>query len=294
MNRLLAGAAFTALFALSACGGASTAPPSVPVVADATSLRHGQDVLGGIPLVKLNLSLFDAPMPMAGVQVNIAFTEVAAVSAGGAVVPIQTWPNPHVVNLLTLQNGPFGINGNIPAGNYTALEFFIDLSASNIAIGPMKIPLAMPNGPTSIVAQAPLVLTATAGPPNNVTADFNVLQSFSLSGGKASIHPTIIATTNAGQINGTVVNALKHPVTSATVEALNPDGSIANVSITGNDGKFMLHALPAGTYTVQVLNSYTTQWGDVVTASGNDANAAPAASATVNAGATTNLGTLTD
>ena len=52
-------------------------------------------------------------------------------------------------------------------------------------------------------------------------------------------------------------------------------GRVVNVTASGSDGKFTLHALPPGAYTIAVKNSYVTASGETVTATGNDAGAAP-------------------
>ncbi len=293
MNRSLAAAALAVLTTLTACSGVPTAH-SVPSAAEPASVRHAEDVLGGVPQVHLKLCLFDAPMPGAGIHVNVALTAIDLVSSSGAVVPFATYAKPNVVDLLSLQKAPLPVNGAVPPGTYTSLQFSIDLADSNITIGPMKLPLAMPNGPTSLVADAPVSVTVVAGQPLILTADFNVLQSFSLSGGKVSIHPSILATVNGGTIRGKVVDAAGKPVSSATVEAVSPGGAVANVTASATDGSFILHALPAGGYTIVVLNSYATAAGDVLTASGNDPNAAPTATASLAAGADLDLGKLTD
>jgi len=292
MKRSLAAASLAAVLALTACSAVPSAQ-SVLGGAQTAPLRQGTDVLGGIPLVHLTLSLFDAPLPTAGAKVNIAFSEVALISSTGAVVPCATYPNDHVVDLLSLQNAAWNIDGNIPAGSYTGIRFFIDLKQSNIQFGPLKLPLAFPNGPTSMTADASLALFAAGGPPTNVTADFNVLQSFTINGTTVSMHPTIVAAVNAGTVAGKIVNADNKPVSEATVQAIDASGNVANVSVTGSDGKFRIHALAAGTYTIQVLNSYGAG-ASAVTASGSDAGASPSATATVRAGATTNLPTITD
>src|SRR5581483_7473249 len=239
---------------------------------DEAAVRHGQDVLGGIPLVHVVPSLFDAPLPGAGLQINVGFTEVALVGSGGTVVPLTTFAAPDVVNLLNLQNAALPLAGNVPPGSYTAIRFFISPAASDIVLGPIKIPLGTKTSPI-VTADAPVALTAVAGEPLDVAADFNALESFSVTGNHASMSPTIVAAVDAGSLKGTVVNAKGAPVTEATVEALDANGNLVNVTATGANGGFAMHALPAGTYTLQIVNSFTSKFGDVVKANGNDPGA---------------------
>ena len=77
------------------------------------------------------------------------------------------------------------------------------------------------------------------------------------------------------QVAGTIKNRAGKPVASASVLATDLTGHVVNVTATGSDGKFTLHALPPGAYTIAVKNSYVTASGETITATGNDAGAAP-------------------
>ncbi|GAA4031562.1 outer membrane beta-barrel family protein [Hymenobacter glaciei] len=74
----------------------------------------------------------------------------------------------------------------------------------------------------------------------------------------------------AGRITGTVTDAATNkPVSYASVAVLDADNKPVNGGVAGDDGKFVLAGIPAGTYTVQVsFLGYTniTRTGVVVTA----------------------------
>ncbi|MEL5996705.1 carboxypeptidase regulatory-like domain-containing protein, partial [Hymenobacter segetis] len=57
----------------------------------------------------------------------------------------------------------------------------------------------------------------------------------------------------AGRVSGTVTDATTgKPVSYATVAVLDAAGSPVNGGVAGDDGKFVLAGIPAGTYTVQI------------------------------------------
>src|SRR6476469_345309 len=74
----------------------------------------------------------------------------------------------------------------------------------------------------------------------------------------------------AGRISGTITDAATNkPVSYASVAVLDAANNPVNGGVAGDDGKFVLAGIPAGTYTVQVsFLGYTniTRTGVVVTA----------------------------
>ena len=69
--------------------------------------------------------------------------------------------------------------------------------------------------------------------------------------GWQQLDPAPRATT--GRITGTVTDAATNkPVSYATVAVLDAAGKVVNGGVCGDDGKFVLPGIPAGTYTVQV------------------------------------------
>jgi len=81
--------------------------------------------------------------------------------------------------------------------------------------------------------------------------------------GQAGGRPAAAASTrSAGRLSGTVTEAATgKPVSYATVNVINPStNSPVNGGVAGDDGKFVLPGIPAGTYRVEVsFLGYTTQ-----------------------------------
>ncbi|HTX77829.1 MAG TPA: carboxypeptidase-like regulatory domain-containing protein [Terracidiphilus sp.] len=74
--------------------------------------------------------------------------------------------------------------------------------------------------------------------------------------------------TNAGAIQGTVLDQSGQPVQGATVAAVNDVALVKKVG-TGSDGKFAVNGLPGGTYTVEISTpgfSTVIRHGVIVTA----------------------------
>jgi len=94
-------------------------------------------------------------------------------------------------------------------------------------------------------------------------------------GGAARTTQDFLGGAPCAKLNGTITNGTGKPVSNASVLTMDVSGHLINVTATGSDGKFTLHALPPGAYTIVVKNSYVTASGETVKATGNDAGAAP-------------------
>ena len=270
------------VFALTACNvsGMSSAVPG----AAGGAPRETQDFLGGAPAAKLKISLFDAPLTgMPGVKVNVALAGVQLLSSTGT-VPFISYAQPKIVNLIDLQNSPLTFDGTAPGGQYAGVRLLIDSAHSNVTVGSMTIPIVWGtpgHATTSPVIAVDFNVAFTAGTLLNLNAttklalDFNVMQSVRFANGTIYVQPSVTAANAAAQVTGTIKNRAGKPVASASVLATDLSGHVVNVTATGSDGKFALHALPPGAYTIAVQNAYVTASGETITAAGNDAGAAP-------------------
>ncbi|HZO94220.1 MAG TPA: carboxypeptidase regulatory-like domain-containing protein [Candidatus Baltobacteraceae bacterium] len=263
------------------------------------------DVLGGIPLIHVVLSLFDAPLlnSGAGTQFNAGILGVDAIDSNGDSWQLTGSSTPQVVNLLALQSTSMDLgSGDLPAGTYPQLQFLLDPSTTTVVQNGQTYPVQIldPNhpwwDPTDSIEAVTVPFNISSSTAESVTAslDFNVFQSANLVNGIVYLTPTVAAGLGDPAILGTVVNNAGAPVANATIVATDANGNVANTSVTAADGTFRVHGISPGGYTISVLNSYTTAAGAAVTASGNDAGASPSTYIVVGPSSQVNTGSLTD
>ncbi|HEX3551528.1 MAG TPA: carboxypeptidase regulatory-like domain-containing protein [Candidatus Elarobacter sp.] len=249
----------------------------------------------------MNIALYDAPIAgMPGVKVNIGIDGYQLVTPLGTTVPFITNPQPQIVNVLNLMNSSQNSHGNAPLGAYSAVRMLVDASSSNVQIGSMKIPIlwGTPGNVTTspvVAIDFPSTFAVTGiGPAPTISMDFNVFQSVKFANNAIYVQPKVSASNAAAQIAGQVENAAGKNVANASVLAIGILGNVVNSTFTGTDGKFVLHALPPGMYTIQVQNSYTPATGETLTASGADAGASPSTEVILSPNDNVNLPTLVD
>lgn len=300
MNRLFTGGLLAVLVYLSGCS-AQTASSPVPTDGAASTSRSTQDVLGGAPPRGRGgrFDLFDAAPAGDASGASSVTVRLLAVSllAGAKATPWVSFSTPQDVDLLQLQSEAASWSGFMAAGSYNGIQLAVDPSHSYVVIDGVTYPMSFkgqkPNA-TSVAINASVpafqVQAASTSASNSgsnaeprVALDFNVLESLQLKNGVAVMDPKLVGGMQAASIHGKVQNAAGKPVALATVIVSNSLGSIVNTTLTKGGGDFQLNGIMPGTYTLQVLNSYTSSSGDTVTASGNDPDGAVTTSVTINA-----------
>ncbi len=309
-----------AALALGGCGSSHGSAAAVPAHAVAgqthqTHVRHlkngrsPQDILGGAPgihLFNISINLFDAPLigaTAANAQFNAGILGVDAVDSTGDSWQLIANDAPQVVNLLALQNSALAMgSGSLPAGTYPSIQLLLDPATTTVTYNGQTYPARFtdPNHPwwdpsqTVEAVNVPLTVSGNDGDTLNATLDFNVFQSANLADGVVYLTPTVAGGMGSPTISGSVANAAGQPVSNATVVATDAGGNVANTTITAADGSFHIRGINPGSYTVSVLNSFTTNAGVSVTASGADDGAAPSARAVVGPNTQLSLATLRD
>lgn len=303
--------AVLAAFVLSACGGSHGTAPAMPgkAITPQAHVRHlkghgrtPQDILGGTPLFTLSLSLFDAPLTGA-TAFNAGILGVDAVDANGDSWQLIANNAPQVVNLLDLQSNSLQLgNGSLPAGTYPSVQLLLDPATTTVTSNGQTYPVVFsdPNHPwwdptqTVEAVSVPLTVSGNGGDTIGATLDFNVFQSANLDNGVVYLTPTIAAGIASPTINGTVVNQAGAPVANATVIATDASGKVANAAPTAADGTYHIRGINPGGYTISVANTYTTNAGVTVTASGADDGAAPSTYVVLGPNSQTTLPALRD
>lgn len=266
-------------------------------------LGDAQPVIGNLNVQSINLGI-DA--------VNVVYQ--------GQVTTIATYSTPYVTNVMANGGDPasIAISQSYP-GNYDHIQFVVDTATSNVtdASGntyPISFQLAQAsqstagagNGSSTTGNSATVTMTVGGyfmpggSPAAAILADFNAMESLNQnSSGQIVAQPALyaVATANAAEIQGQVLNANGQAVQNAVVVALNAHGHVANTTNTDVNGNFDLHAINAGSYQLVIYNNYTTASGQTITASGADASTGASfqgPSLTAPAGQITQVGTLND
>ncbi len=317
--KLILSAGIAAALALCGCGsshGTATAVPAAAVSGQThqTHVRHlkngrsPQDFLGGAPGLRfsLSISLFDAPLigaNAANAKFNAGIVGVDAIDSAGDSWQLIANSDPQVVDLLQLQSLSFAMgSGSLPAGTYPSVQLLLDPATTTVTYNGQTYPARFtdPNHPwwdpaqTIEAVNVPLTVTGNGGDDLHATLDFNVFQSANLADGVVYLTPTVAGGMGSPTINGTVANAAGQPVSNATVIATDAHGVVANATITAADGSYHIRGINPGGYTVSVVNTFTTNAGITVTASGADVGAAPSVYAVVGPNTQLSLATLRD
>lgn len=228
---------------------------------------------------------------------NIAVAKVEAVGSGG-VQTIATFSPAQQINLLDYQTTAFPLgSAQIPAGQYQQLRLVLDTSQPNntsVTVNGTTYPLSIPSatggsgfgggtstdsgdGAGSSGIKVKVGLDAQAGQTYGFVIDFNAAESIVQAGGSGQwlMKPVLVATAQAssGSISGVVKNNAGQPVSNAQVVA-QQNGTTVNSGVTDANGNYQINALPAGSYTLVVNNTWTSQAGASETATGADGTAA--------------------
>jgi hypothetical protein len=262
---------------------------------------------GGTPQFTGDMDFMDAPNFGPGAQINLAIIGVKAMSAGVA-YDLVTYDTAVVVNTLDFQRQALILGSNtLPSINFDGVRVLIDPTQSSVVSNGQTYPMTFgtfdPNSHTFTASSAAIGSFDVAMPFNSsggnvhLLMDFDAIDSIALVNGVAQVGPALIGTNGAQSavIAGSIVNNAGAPVSSATVQAINPDGSVAATTVSANDGSFELHAIRAGSYNVVISNTYMPRNGHTVTAVNADQTGTlPAIPVTIPAGYRADLGPVQD
>lgn len=267
------------LFALAACGGGSS----------------GTSPTAQSSMSSVSAALMDGPFRSSGGTVTAVNVSIARVDliGSGATQTLATFSPSKPVNLLDYQTTALALGtASVPPGQYQQLRLVLDTSTANsatVVVNGTTYPLTIPSatgsggfgnntsmdngtGPGTSGIKVNINLTAAANAIYAYVIDFNAAESIVQTGsGNYMMKPVLVATAQniAGSIAGTVKNNAGSPVSNAEVLA-QVNGTTVNSGVTDANGNFAINALPAGSYTLVVENSWTSQAGSAQTAVGAD------------------------
>jgi hypothetical protein len=306
---------------LAACAGQGMQPKATSTsTGTGSGVVHKYDISGGIgPLLSISICLGDAPPWFSGRTLSHFYVGVREVDAiaNGQSTPIIALSSPYVVDLLAYQDGNMASlgSGSIAAANYSQLRFVFDTaSAQAIFSDGTTLPVTfMTNngggngaGASTTTATDPniagavdVTVPASVGSSDTYGIDFNALESMAVvNNNSMKIRAAMIASsaTQSGKITGTILNQSGSPVQNVVVAAVGSNGAIVNTALTGPYGRFNIHNLGAGTYSLVLYNAYTTEAGQQYTAIGQSSTATSISgpTVTVTGGSATATGNLTD
>ncbi|GAC1414068.1 MAG: DUF4382 domain-containing protein [Candidatus Velthaea sp.] len=286
--------------ALAACGGGGGGYATAPAAGTA----------------QFSASLIDAPFSRSGISVtavNLAIDKIEVVGNGSAPTVVQSFATPQIINILSYASAAnaFPVGGSIPAGSYSQIRLLLDTAGTTISYTDSSgthtnVPLSIPSatspafgsattdtgdGPGTAGVKVNVALNAISGGTYAFIIDFNALNSIVVANGSFIMKPVLVATAvaTAGTLGGTVTNKAGTAVANAEVQALQ-NGAVVNSSVTAANGSFTINALPAGTYSLVVLNGSSTTGAD--TSAG--ASLSVPGTFTVTAGQATSAGTIAD
>lgn len=268
-------------------------------------------------------------------HLDLGIREIDVTDTQGRNKVVAQYDRPLMIDVLQYQGGAgkdlgeAAINGQ----TYRAIRFVVDVRVSHAIYADSSIaPLAFATDTDSeSTAGAGNTTTTSHDGPNRVAitvnqqfsirpdvaeiirADFNAFESLAPAtgsgqngdagdsadtGGRLLVRPALFvaADWDAGRITGTIVNREGGPVTGATVVAIGSGGDIGNTVATDSAGNFDLHALPSGTYRLQIYNEYTNAAGASFGAQGatSEREVVAGPTLTVSPGGSLSIGTVTD
>src|SRR5471030_2725541 len=210
---------------------------------------------GGTPTFDGGMDFLDAPNFGPGAQINLAIVSVKAMSAGTA-YDLVSYDTAVVVNTLDFQRESLSLGSNtLPAIAYDGVRMMIDPTQSSVVSNGQTYPMTFgtfdpqthaftPSSDAIASVDVAMPFDGSAGSVR-LLVDFDAIDSIALVNGVAQVGPALIGTNAAHSavIAGSVVNNAGGPVSSATVQAIRPDGSVAATTVSADDGSFELHAM---------------------------------------------------
>jgi hypothetical protein len=202
----------------------------------------------------LSLKLTDAPAAFNAVEVTFAEVAVntpADSAAGGWLTVTDTV---RTFDLLTLSNGLTAVLGEtrMAAGEYGQIR--LKLTGAEVVVDGQRYALKVPSGATSGLKLGG-GFTIEEGMTTELVVDFDAARSIHATGKKGdyTLNPRLrlVATVTSGAATGQVTNPESRPLAYALVGT----DTVASTPVDPATGRLRLSYLPAGAYSVAVVDS---------------------------------------
>lgn len=227
----------------------------------------------------VNVEMTDSPATFNALLVNIDRIDIHKSGASSDSGWETIEDKPIQVNIMNLTNGQAKLIGSnaISSGNYDMIRLILG-TGNKIVVGGQSYNLTIPSGAQTGI-KINTNLSVNGGKTSNILLDFNASQSIELTGNLNYVLKPIINLVNPnteGNIKGSV-----DPVSAkAAIIASNEQDTSATYADT-TSGKFTIVGLKAGTYNVQIFSN-SSSYNDTTISKVN-----------VNAGSSTDMGTIT-
>ncbi|MFA6472385.1 MAG: DUF4382 domain-containing protein [Candidatus Latescibacterota bacterium] len=220
----------------------------------------------------LKVQLTDAPGYFD--KVNITFSEITANLQTGGENWIVINNQPQTFDLLALSNGVTSLLGEkqLDPGQYGQIR--LKITNAEVVVDGTTYPLDVPSGATSGLKLGN-GFTIEAGITTELIVDFDAARSIHTMGQNQGykLDPMLrlIAKAQSGAISGKVLNYQNAPVAYAIAGT----DTVTSTIVKEDSGNFLLGFLPAGSYTVAVVDTLNKKFTktDVSVTIGNTTNA---------------------
>lgn len=200
---------------------------------------------------KVNIHLTDSPADYSKVNIDVQSISLLSADSAGSDSVIDLGAQAGVYNLLDLTNGLDTLlaSQNIPAGKYSQIRVVLGTDNTLVMNG-TTYPLMVPSGSSSGL-KLQLNTNFTEGVTYDILLDFDAARSIVVKGnGGFNLKPVIRVSTeaNSGSIKGSVNPAN----TESVVYAISSGNDTLSSYVDTLSGNFLIRAVPAGTYTVEI------------------------------------------
>ena len=223
---------------------------------------------------RLQINLVDAPLLVDGVEaIDVTFSSVSTHTSASAGENTAGWTDilddsqpaaNRTFDLLELVNGVQATLalGELPEGRYTQIRIVVE--SASITVNGTTEALTIPSGEQTGIKLVGS-FSISEGATYELTVDFDAARSVTETSSGYQLSPTyrVVHTAETGTVSGSVSPADAGATVAAYVDGADrsdSDNIVATAQVDASTGEYMISALEAGTYDLEVSASgYSTQ-----------------------------------